>query len=132
MSSPSILDSKVDSSPFLLSYKSLPVSKSKKINLFSFSSLHHHSSHPKDDSSSSSMNKEILGHHKTSYFPFSKTILESTLETCKSCSSSRLGASSCSMSKAKSAKILTLPSRINPRHLIPPTPLVLLHLESRV
>ena len=117
MNSRSFLDSKVDLSPLILSSKSPPFSKTNKINVFSYSSLHHHSSYPKDDSTSSNLNKEILGSNKTPDLPSSEIILGSILGTFKACSSFELCTSSCITSKAKAAKHLKSSFKTKPKSL---------------
>ena len=66
-------------------------------------SFHHHT-HCKDCSLPSNLRKEILGPPKILDLPSCKKILEMTLGTCKTHSSSHLGASTCSKSKVESEK----------------------------
>ena len=54
---------------------------------------------PKDDSTSYVLRKKILGSPKLFDLPFHKNVLERTLGTCKTYSSSHLGTSTCRNSK---------------------------------
>ena len=102
MGNQSILDSEADACLPIISSKYSRILKTKKA--LSHSSPNHHSPHLKESYSTSDFTKETLGFNKTLDLASSEKIFKKTLGSSKPFSSSCLGPSSCSKSKAKAEK----------------------------